>query len=72
MTDIKMGGTTGPERSLDFSSAIRGQVIVAFSPPFRRHEEGGREGSGCGGINGWGAVLSFPLSTTRDMCPSLL
>ena len=60
-----MSGATGPESSLDISSAIRGQVIVAFSASFRRHGGDGRE-SGFGGINGQGAELSFMLYTRRD------
>ncbi len=60
-----MSGTTGPESSLDVPSAIGGQIIVAFSASFRRHGGDGIE-SGCGGINGQGAELSFMLYTTRD------
>jgi hypothetical protein len=44
-----MSGTTGPESSLDISSAVRGQIIIAFSASFRRHGGDGRE-SGYGGI----------------------
>ena len=67
-----MGGTTGPEGSLDISSTVRGQVVVAFSASFRRHRGDGKE-SGCGGINGQGAELSFMAiyeEGTRNMCPS--
>lgn len=44
-----MSGTTGPESSLDISSTIRGQIIIAFSASFRRHGGDGRE-RGYGGI----------------------
>jgi hypothetical protein len=53
-----VSGSAGPESPLDISSAIRGQVIIAFSASFRRHWGDGKE-SGCGGINGQGAELSF-------------
>jgi hypothetical protein len=63
--NIKMSGTTGPDSSLDIPSAIRGQVIIAFSASFRRHGGDGRE-SGIRRDNGQGAELSFMLYTRRD------
>lgn len=57
-TDFEMGGTAGPEGSLDVPGTVGGQVVVAFSASFRRHWGDGKE-SGCGGINGQGAELSF-------------